>query len=55
MEQLLAKISAGIKADNFMSPDDLSAFERSHLKEAFSLVGTMQEALAQRFQTNRFG
>ncbi|HEY5719821.1 MAG TPA: putative nucleotidyltransferase substrate binding domain-containing protein, partial [Gammaproteobacteria bacterium] len=49
------QIRAGGKADNFMSPDDLSAFERSHLKEAFSVVRTMQEALAQRFQTNRFG
>ncbi|MCP3869415.1 MAG: cyclic nucleotide-binding/CBS domain-containing protein [Gammaproteobacteria bacterium] len=35
--------------DNFMSPDDLSHFERNHLKDAFSVVRTMQNVLSQRY------
>ncbi len=34
------------KADNFMPPDDMSHFERNHLKDAFNVVKTMQSALA---------
>lgn len=47
-------LRAGRKANNFMSPDDLSHFERNHLKDAFSIVRTMQNVLAQRYQTGRF-
>ena len=43
------QIKQGIAADNFMSPDDLSHFERSHLKDAFSVVRTMQNVLNQRY------
>ena len=48
------QIRDGGQADNFMSPDALSPFERSHLKEAFAVVRTMQGALASRFQTSNF-
>jgi CBS domain-containing protein len=48
------QIRAGEAADNFMSPDVLSPFERNHLKEAFAVVRTMQGALASRFQTSTF-
>ncbi|WP_046020442.1 DUF294 nucleotidyltransferase-like domain-containing protein [Magnetospira sp. QH-2] len=41
-----AKIKEGERADNFMSPDDLSHFERSHLRDAFSVVKTLQNAMA---------
>ncbi|NVJ93625.1 MAG: cyclic nucleotide-binding/CBS domain-containing protein [Methylocystaceae bacterium] len=34
------------KVDNFMPPDDMSHFERNHLKDAFNVVKTMQAALA---------
>ncbi|MBK1716440.1 putative nucleotidyltransferase substrate binding domain-containing protein [Thiocystis violacea] len=44
----------GEKADNFLSPDGLSPLERGHLKEAFLLINTMQEALGQRYQAGRF-
>ena len=44
----------GKKADNFVSPDDLSPLERGHLKEAFLLINTMQESLGQRYQAGRF-
>ncbi len=37
------------KPDNFMSPDDLSHFERNHLKDAFTVVRTMQNVLSQRY------
>lgn len=35
--------------------ETLSALERRHLKEAFVAIGEMQEALSQRFQTDRLG
>lgn len=40
-----AQIRAGQKPDNFMVPDTLSALERNHLKDAFSVVKTMQSAI----------
>ncbi|MCB1751535.1 MAG: cyclic nucleotide-binding/CBS domain-containing protein [Gammaproteobacteria bacterium] len=43
-------IKAGEPADNFMSPDHLSHFERNHLKDAFSVVRTMQNTLGQRYK-----
>jgi CBS domain-containing protein len=44
----------GEKADNFLSPDELSPLERGHLKDAFILINTMQESLGQRYQAGRF-
>jgi CBS domain-containing protein len=40
-------IRAGEKPDNFMSPNVLSEFERSHLRDAFVVVRTMQSAVTQ--------
>ncbi len=48
------QLRAGRKADNFLSPDEISPLERSHLKDAFSLIDTIQEAFGQRYQTARF-
>lgn len=45
---------AGRKPDNYVPPADLSQFERNHLKDAFTVVRTMQSSLSQRFQTARF-
>ena len=42
-----AQVRAGRKPDNFMSPGELSDFERSHLRDAFVVVKTMQSALGQ--------
>ncbi len=39
-------IQAGGKADNFMTPGVLSDLERSHLRDAFVVVKTMQSALS---------
>lgn len=36
---------SGGKPDNFMAPADLSDFERSHLRDAFVVVRTMQAAV----------
>lgn len=38
-------VRAGRKPDNFLSPSDLSDFERSHLRDAFVVVRTMQSAV----------
>ena len=40
-------VREGRKPDNFMAPTDLSDFERSHLRDAFVVVRTMQSALGQ--------
>ena len=47
-------INSGKPANNFIAPDELSNFDRNHLKDAFEIVRTMQDALGQRFQTGRF-
>ncbi|MGD9917474.1 MAG: DUF294 nucleotidyltransferase-like domain-containing protein [Paenirhodobacter sp.] len=39
-------IKAGRKPDNYLAPSDLSDFERSHLRDAFVVVRTMQSALS---------
>jgi len=49
------QIEAGNKPDNFMSPRDLSPFERNHLKEAFAVVRRVQTVFSQRYQVGRFG
>lgn len=38
------QIRAGQKPDNYLNPSDLSDFERSHLRDAFVVVKTMQSA-----------
>ncbi|WP_424986431.1 DUF294 nucleotidyltransferase-like domain-containing protein [Microbulbifer sp. S227A] len=43
----LARINAGDAPDNFMPPTVLSDFERSHLRDAFVVVKTMQSSAGQ--------
>jgi CBS domain-containing protein len=50
IEHQARQIRSGREADNFMSPEDLSNFERNHLKDAFSVVRTMQNVLSQRYK-----
>ena len=38
-------VRSGRKPDNYMAPSDLSDFERSHLRDAFVVVRTMQSAI----------
>ncbi len=40
-----ARVKAGEKPDNFLTPASLSDFERSHLRDAFVVVRTMQSAV----------
>jgi CBS domain-containing protein len=47
LEHQARKVAAGEKPDNFLPPSDLSDFERSHLRDAFVVVRTMQSAVAQ--------
>lgn len=44
LEHQAAQIRRGEKPDNFMAPSDLSDFERSHLRDAFVVIKTMQNA-----------
>ncbi len=43
----------GEVADNYVKPAELSPLERSHLKDAFSVIRTVQNALSQRNQGGR--
>ncbi len=44
----------GHPPDNFLPLEELSNFERSHLKEAFSVIQTLQGVLQQRYSGGRF-
>ncbi len=48
------QLAQGKAPDNFLALEELSNFERSHLKEAFLVVQTVQGVLAQRYQSGRF-
>ncbi|MFN4160021.1 MAG: DUF294 nucleotidyltransferase-like domain-containing protein [Gemmobacter sp.] len=47
LENQARLVRSGRKPDNFMAPHDLSDFERSHLRDAFVVIRTMQSALGQ--------
>jgi CBS domain-containing protein len=40
--------------DNFLDPNELSNFERTQLKDAFTVVKSLQSVLGQRFQIGQF-
>ena len=48
------QMAKGQAPDNFLALEELSNFERSHLKEAFSVVQTLQGVLGQRYAGGRF-
>ncbi|KIC17608.1 DUF294 nucleotidyltransferase-like domain-containing protein [Leisingera sp. ANG-Vp] len=45
LEHQAAQIRAGQAPDNYLAPSSLSDFERSHLRDAFVVVKTMQSAV----------
>ncbi|SDE25743.1 CBS domain-containing protein [Paracoccus isoporae] len=45
LENQAALVRAGRRPDNFLSPSNLPDFERSHLRDAFVVVRTMQSSL----------
>ncbi|MEP1768372.1 MAG: DUF294 nucleotidyltransferase-like domain-containing protein [Sulfitobacter sp.] len=47
LEHQSDQIKQGQSPDNFLSPTALSGFERSHLRDAFVVIKTMQSALMQ--------
>ena len=47
LENQARQVRTGEKPSNFLAPADLSDFERSHLRDAFVVVRTMQSALGQ--------
>ncbi|TDT75118.1 CBS domain-containing protein [Litoreibacter halocynthiae] len=47
LDHQAAQIKHGKAPDNFLPPAELSAFERSHLRDAFVVIKTMQSALMQ--------
>lgn len=50
MQHQAAQIRGGVQTNNFIDPKMLSPLERGHLKDAFRVVQTMQEALIQKFR-----
>lgn len=48
------QIEQGQKPNNYVPPEELSALERRHLKDAFEVVSTMQDSMASRYQADRF-
>lgn len=47
LENQARQVRTGEKPSNFLAPSDLSDFERSHLRDAFVVVRTMQSAVGQ--------
>jgi CBS domain-containing protein len=48
------QMAQGLPPDNFLNPDDISNFERTQLKDAFSVVQSLQSVLEHRYQSGRF-
>ncbi|GAA3862717.1 putative nucleotidyltransferase substrate binding domain-containing protein [Celeribacter arenosi] len=46
LEHQAAQVRSGEKPDNYLTPSSLPAFERSHLRDAFVIVRTMQSSLS---------
>jgi CBS domain-containing protein len=44
-----AQVRAGAQPDNYVRPDDLSSFDKRHLREAFAIVRSAQTAMAHRY------
>jgi len=49
------QIKRGIKADNYLPPEELSSLERRHLKDTFEIIRTYQNAMASQYQTGHIG
>jgi CBS domain-containing protein len=54
VQHQVRQMRAGEAADNYLKPDELSSLERRHLKDAFGIIDTVQEALGARYQAGRF-
>ena len=50
-----AQVADGIAPDNHIRPDDLSSFDKRHLREAFTIVRGAQSTLGSIYGTGRLG
>jgi CBS domain-containing protein len=48
------QIEKGQSPNNYVPPEELSALERRHLKDAFEVISTTQDLMAARYQADRF-
>lgn len=48
------QIRRGEQPDNYLAPKELTPRQRSHLKEAFTVIRTVQSVWASRYQVERF-
>jgi len=55
LQHQTSQIEQGRAPDNYVPPEELSSLEKRHLKDAFEVVSTMQEAMAVRYQTGGLG
>jgi len=49
------QIHAGLPADNYLPPEELSGLEKNHLKDSFSIIKTMQQFFESRYPGSRMG
>lgn len=49
------QISSDKRPDNFVSPEQLSALERRHLKDAFEVIRTLQDSMKTKFHAGSLG
>jgi CBS domain-containing protein len=48
------RMQQGLAPDNYLHLRELSNFERGHLRDAFSVIQSLQDVLGQRYQSGRF-
>lgn len=49
------QIRAGLNADNYLPPEELSGLEKNHLKDSFSVIKSMQQFFESRYPSSRMG
>ncbi|GAB4075581.1 DUF294 nucleotidyltransferase-like domain-containing protein [Nostocoides australiense] len=55
MSHQAAQVKAGTPPDNHISPDELSSFDKRHLREAFGIVRSAQSTLGTVYGTGKLG
>lgn len=54
LQHQATQIERGQAPDNYVPPEQLSALERRHLKDAFEVVSALQDAMTIRYHADRF-
>lgn len=55
LEHQARQIDKGLKADNYLPPEELSSLERRHLKDVFEIISTYQKALESHYSAGLLG